>query len=76
STLKNLKGKFSFVNGALISGPLTAYWFNQPLNLDFSTTEVAKAYQVAVNQNGNWQPTRMGVLQTQLNEALSGSVTW
>ncbi|MDI5303786.1 hypothetical protein MJN76_30295, partial [Salmonella enterica subsp. enterica serovar Anatum] len=35
STLKNLNGKFSFVNGALKSGPLTANWFNQPLNLDF-----------------------------------------
>ncbi len=32
STLKNLNGKFSFVNGALKSGPLTANWFNQPLN--------------------------------------------
>ncbi|MDI5453958.1 DUF3971 domain-containing protein, partial [Salmonella enterica subsp. enterica serovar Cerro] len=76
STLKNLNGKFSFVNGALKSGPLTANWFNQPLNLDFSTTEGAKAYQVAVNLNGNWQPTRMGVLPPQLNDALSGSVTW
>ncbi|EHR1566150.1 AsmA2 domain-containing protein YhdP [Salmonella enterica] len=76
STLKNLNGKFSFVNGALKSGPLTAHWFNQPLNLDFSTTEGAKAYQVAVNLNGNWQPTRMGVLPPQLNDALSGSVTW
>ncbi|MCO9667064.1 hypothetical protein KU406_24275, partial [Salmonella enterica subsp. enterica serovar Montevideo] len=47
---------FSRRLGALKSGPLTANWFNQPLNLDFSTTEGAKAYQVAVNLNGNWQP--------------------
>ncbi len=55
STLKNLSGKFSFINGDLQSEPLTASWFNQPLNVDFSTKEGAKAYQVAVNLNGNWQ---------------------
>ncbi|MDU1270717.1 MAG: YhdP family protein [Escherichia coli] len=46
STLKNLSGKFSFINGDLQSEPLTASWFNQPLNVDFSTKEGAKAYQV------------------------------
>jgi uncharacterized protein YhdP len=30
STLKNLSGQFSFVNGNLKSEPLTASWFNQP----------------------------------------------
>lgn len=76
STLKNLNGKFSFINGSLQSEPMTANWFNQPLNVDFSTTEGAKAYQVAVNLNGDWQPTRMGILPTQVNEALGGSVAW
>ncbi|XIY73236.1 AsmA2 domain-containing protein YhdP [Escherichia coli] len=76
STLKNLSGKFSFINGDLQSEPLTASWFNQPLNVDFSTKEGAKAYQVAVNLNGNWQPTKTGVLPEAVNEALSGSVAW
>ncbi|QRG79544.1 AsmA2 domain-containing protein YhdP [Citrobacter sp. R56] len=76
STLKNLTGKFSFVNGNLKSEPLTASWFNQPLNVDFSTNEGAKAYQVAVNLKGNWQPTRMGVLPEQVNGALNGSMAW
>lgn len=76
STLKNLSGKFSFTNGDLNSGPMTANWFNQPLNVDFSTTQGAKAYQVAVNLNGNWQPTRTGVLPAQVNDALGGSVAW
>ncbi|POT55064.1 DUF3971 domain-containing protein [Citrobacter amalonaticus] len=76
STLKNLNGKFSFINGNLKSEPLTANWFNQPLNVDFTTNEGAKAYQVAVNLEGNWQPTRTGVLPAQVNEALSGSVAW
>ncbi|WP_263753868.1 AsmA2 domain-containing protein YhdP [Kosakonia cowanii] len=76
STLKNLNGKFSFVNGNLKSEPLTATWFNQPLNVDFTTTEGAKAYEVAVNLNGNWQPSRTGVLPEQLNDALRGNVTW
>ncbi|OPI78495.1 AsmA2 domain-containing protein YhdP [Escherichia coli] len=75
STLKNLSGKFSFINGDLQSEPLTASWFNQPLNVDFSTKEGA-AYQVAVNLNGNWQPAKTGVLPVAVNEALSGSVAW
>ena len=76
STLKNLSGKFSFTNGNLKSEPMTANWFNQPLNVDFTTTEGAKAYQVAVNLNGNWQPARTGVLPSQVNEALGGSMAW
>ncbi|EFD4348921.1 AsmA2 domain-containing protein [Escherichia coli] len=76
STLKNLSGKFSFINGDLQSEPLTASWFNQPLNVDFSTKKGAKAYQVAVNLNGNWQPAKTGVLPAAVNEALSGSVAW
>ncbi|MFE4113248.1 AsmA2 domain-containing protein YhdP [Kosakonia sp. YIM B13611] len=76
STLKNLNGKFSFENGTLKSEPLQATWFNQPVNLDFSTTEGDKAYQVAVNLNGNWQPAKTGVLPPQLNDALRGSIAW
>ncbi|MGK9173086.1 AsmA2 domain-containing protein YhdP [Yokenella regensburgei] len=76
STVNDLRGKFSFVNGNLKSEPLQATWFNQPLNIDFTTTEGEKAYQVAVNLNGNWQPARTGVLPQQLNDALRGSVGW
>ncbi|WLI76772.1 AsmA2 domain-containing protein YhdP [Kosakonia sp. H02] len=76
STLKNLSGKFSFENGNLKSEPLQAIWFNQPLNVNFSTTEGEKEYQVAVNLDGNWQPSRTGVLPAQLNDALRGSVAW
>lgn len=76
STLKNLKGEFSFENGDLKSGPMTANWFNQPLNVDFSTSEGPKAYQVAVNMDANWNPTRTGMLPRQLNDAIGGSVPW
>lgn len=76
STLKNLSGKFSFENGNLQSEPLQATWFNQPLNVDFTTTEGEKAYDVAVNLNGNWQPSRIGVLPEQLRKALRGSMAW
>ena len=76
STLHNLNGKFSFANGDLQSEPLTATWFNQPLKVDFSTTEGEKAYQVAVNMDANWQPSRTNVLPKALNEAISGSVPW
>ena len=76
STLENLSGKFSFINGDLKSGPMTANWFNQPLNIGFSTTQGTRAYQVAVNLDGNWQPARTGVLPAQVNDALRGSVAW
>ncbi len=76
STLHNLNGKFSFVNGNLQSEPLTATWFNQPLNIDFSTREEPKAYQVEVNMNGDWQPTHTGLLPKPMNDALSGSIPW
>ena len=76
STLTNLNGQFSFVNGNLKSEPLNATWFNQPINIDFSTTEGDKAYQVAVNMNASWQPSRMGVLPRQIESAVGGAVDW
>jgi len=76
STLKDLSGQFSFVNGNLKSEPLRATWFNQPLNVDFSTTEGEKAYQVAVNMDANWQPSRMDVLPKPIEKSVEGSVAW
>jgi uncharacterized protein (TIGR02099 family) len=76
STVKDLRGAFSFVNGNLKSEPLQAMWFNQPVNIDFTTTEGAKAYQVAVNLNGNWQPAKTGVMPQQVSDAVSGSMGW
>jgi len=76
STITNLTGQFSFENGNLKSEPLTARWFNQPLNVDFSTTEGEKAYQVAVNLNASWQPSRMDVLPKPIGESIEGSVPW
>ncbi|STU55898.1 membrane protein [Klebsiella pneumoniae subsp. ozaenae] len=48
TTLQNLSGNFSFVNGDLNSQTLSATWFNQPLNLNFSTREGEKAFLVDV----------------------------
>ncbi|ADO46740.1 AsmA2 domain-containing protein YhdP [[Enterobacter] lignolyticus] len=76
STLKNLRGQFSFANGDLKSGPLTANWFNQPLNVGFTTTEGAKSYQVSVNMDADWQPARTGLLPKAMDDTLSGSVPW
>ncbi|MGP3590984.1 AsmA2 domain-containing protein YhdP [Vagococcus sp. WN89Y] len=76
STLHNLSGTFSFENGNLQSEPLKATWFNQPLNVDFSTKEGEKAFQVAVNLDGNWQPSHIDVLPAQLSKALRGSMAW
>ncbi|AXF61739.1 AsmA2 domain-containing protein [Leclercia sp. W6] len=76
STLKNLTGQFSFVNGDLKSGPLTANWFSQPVKMDFSTTEGEKAYQVAVNMDASWQPSRMDVLPKVVSQSLEGRLPW
>ncbi len=42
TTLQNLSGNFSFVNGDLNSDTLSATWFNQPLNLNFPPAKVKK----------------------------------
>jgi Predicted membrane protein len=76
STLQNLSGKFSFSNGDLQSQPMTATWFNQPLKVDFNTREGEKSYQVGVNMDANWQPSRTGVLPKAINDEISGSVPW
>lgn len=76
STLHNLSGKFSFVNGDLQSEPLHATWFNQPVNIDFNTKTGEKDYQIGVNLNGDWQPDKTGVLPEQINKALKGSAAW
>ena len=72
STLKNLSGQFSFVNGNLKSEPLTANWFNQPVNINFSTTE-GRRPTVAVNLDGNWQPSRMDILPKPIQESVDGA---
>lgn len=76
TTLQNLSGNFSFVNGDLNSQTLSATRFNQPLNLNFSTREGEKAFLVDVGMNANWQPSRTGLLPKAVSEALSGSVPW
>lgn len=76
TTLKNLSGKFSFVNGDLQSEPLRATWFNQPVGIDFNTKTGEKNYQIGVNLNGDWRLNKLDVLPQQVNKALSGSASW
>lgn len=76
STLKNLSGTFRFKNGDLDSGPMQAVWFNQPLNIDFTTRDQEKAFQVGVNLDGNWQPAKTGLLPDAFNDALKGNMDW
>ncbi len=52
STLKNLNGKFSFVNGAK-SGPLTATGFNQPLETPRILKYDGRPIRSPLNLNGN-----------------------
>jgi uncharacterized protein YhdP len=67
TTLQNLSGNFSFVNGDLNSETLSATWFNQPLNLNFPPGR-AKAFLVDVGMNASWQPSHTGLLPKAVNE--------
>ena len=76
STLHRLSGKFSFANGDLHSEPLQATWFNQPVNIDFSTLTGEKDYQINVNLNGDWQPGKLDVLPESITQKLGGRLGW
>jgi len=76
STLHRLSGKFSFANGDLRSEPMQATWFNQPVNIDFSTQTGEKDYRIDVNLNGDWQPAKIDVLPESISQKLSGRLGW
>lgn len=76
TTLKNLTGKFSFTNGDLQSETMSASWFNQPLSIDFSTTEGDKSFQVAVAMNADWQLPQLDLLPKAVKPHLRGHIPW
>ncbi|QTF10303.1 AsmA2 domain-containing protein [Brenneria izadpanahii] len=76
STIKNLTGKFHYDNGNLRSETLQANWLNQPMTVDFTTEEQDKAFQVNVNLQGAWQPSRLPGLPKLVADNLSGSADW
>ncbi|WP_411705207.1 AsmA2 domain-containing protein YhdP [Edaphovirga cremea] len=76
SKMDRLSGAFRFDNGNLTSDTLTANWLGQPVNVNFSTKELEKEYQVGVDLKGDWQPAKLPGLPPQEAKKLSGSVPW
>ncbi|WP_159565533.1 AsmA2 domain-containing protein YhdP [Budvicia diplopodorum] len=76
STLENLSGSFSFDNGNLLSEPLTANWFEQPIGLNFSTQQTEKDYKVNVTLNGNWALAKLPWLPDSVKPEFSGNANW
>ncbi|AUG98487.1 TIGR02099 family protein [Prodigiosinella confusarubida] len=76
TTLENLTGQFHYNNGALVSNNLQANWLGQPISVNFTTEEQAKAFQINVGLQGDWQASRLSGMPTPLVSALSGSANW
>ncbi|HGJ5897609.1 AsmA2 domain-containing protein YhdP [Arsenophonus apicola] len=76
SQLKQLTGRFYFLNGDLKSEKLQAQWFGQPINLTFNTTDQRQNYQIIVNVDGNWQAKKIAILPKSITRYLAGSTAW
>ncbi|GKX64107.1 hypothetical protein SOASR032_26760 [Pragia fontium] len=76
SVMENVSGTFSFDNGDLVSGPLSAEWFNQPVKLNFSTRQNAKDYRVNVDVDGNWAVAKMPWIPQNMTSEFSGNANW
>ncbi|WP_428944373.1 AsmA2 domain-containing protein YhdP [Pantoea sp. FN060301] len=76
STLQKLNGRFTYDNGDLQSGPLSASWFGQPIDVSFNTKEEAENYQIGVDIKGNWRPGAMPVVPAAVRAKLDGSASW
>ncbi|WP_034917374.1 AsmA2 domain-containing protein YhdP [Erwinia sp. 9145] len=76
STLHQLNGRFTYDNGNLQSGPLTATWFGQPIDASFNTKEAAKEYQIGVDVKGDWQPGKIDAVPAALREKIGGTASW
>ncbi|WP_323666462.1 AsmA2 domain-containing protein YhdP [Pectobacterium punjabense] len=76
TTIKNLTGKFRYENGNLRSETLQANWLNQPMAVNFTTEEQAKAFLVNVGLQGEWQPALLPGLPASASKALSGTAGW
>ncbi|WP_028863369.1 YhdP family protein [Psychromonas aquimarina] len=75
--LKEVNGKFSFINGDLTAQGLNAQLFEQPVDFSFSSKEKDETYQVNADIAGIWQLAPLSGYHTVLQPArLSGSLDW
>ena len=76
STISHLSGQFSYDNGNLQSNQLTGTWFGQPVNVMFSTQELADDFKIQVGLNANWQLSKLPGLPAAAASKISGGTPW
>ncbi|WP_241622413.1 AsmA2 domain-containing protein YhdP [Rosenbergiella australiborealis] len=74
--MKGVTGKFTYDNGRLVSTPISAQWFGQPVNVVFSTQENAKQFDVNIQADGNWSVERVNAIPKALSQQLQGELPW
>jgi len=76
STIEHLNGQFTYDNGNLQSNQLSATWFGQPLNVQFSTHEQPNDYSINVGLDGDWQLAKITGIPPAAASKISGSAPW
>ncbi|ACR70622.1 AsmA2 domain-containing protein [Edwardsiella ictaluri] len=76
SQMQGVSGAFRFDDGRLQSDRLSAHWLGQPLTLQFATAPQTERYQVAVDLNGDWLPSRLPWLPPGMDTRLQGNAPW
>ena len=75
--LKNVQGKFSFINGNLTAQKIAAQLFEQDLQISFATTQEKERYQVNVDIDSAWDLQQLSNTLPQLAPLqLSGRLDW
>lgn len=76
STISHLSGEFSYDNGNLQSNRMTGNWFGQPINVMFSTQELADDFKIQVGLDANWQLLKLPGLPAVAASKISGGTPW
>jgi uncharacterized protein (TIGR02099 family) len=74
--LNKVKGDFAFTNDTLTGKGLKAYWFEQPIDLNFDTQKNASDYKINVGIRGNWALAKLPMLPTTVAQDLTGIANW
>ena len=75
--LKNVQGKFSFINGNLTAKNIAAQLFEQDLHISFATLQKKENYQVNVDLDSVWDLQQLSSTLPQLVPLqLSGNLDW
>ena len=76
TTLKAVSGVFRYRNDKLDSDKLTATWFNQPVNIQFTSQNNHDKYGVNVDLAGLWDIQKIAGLPTEFQQQIRGVLPW